>query len=134
MLDFVGILEGRKLQAGVLIALAAVFVINFVARTPIYLVVSGAGLIGFYFSAKRLQEQFEVPIIFRRDEGLNYWGGAFGGVVGGLSGYYGAFRVNEISLMEFAAELSLISVILILCSTLFMGTVLQDVEDGYIEV
>lgn len=125
---------GRKLQAGVLVALAVVFVINFVARTPLYLVMSGAGLIGFYFAAKRLQEQFTVPIVFRRDQGLNYWGGAFGGLVGGLSGYYGAFRVNEISLMEFGAELSLITVILVLCSTLFMGTVLQDVKDGYIEV
>ncbi len=128
-------LTERKVQISTLLAAATVTALNYLANTPLILVASLPGLAACYYAAKKLKRQFDIPLAFVRREKTNYWGGAFGGLIGGISGIYGATRsFEQFSVLEFGAELSLITIFLVLACLLFMGTVLKDIEDGYIEI
>lgn len=72
--------------------------------------------------------------MFLHRDGPNYWSGVFGGLIGGISGFYGATAVENLTIPEFVVNLGLLTVYLSLATALLMGTVLQDVEDGYLEV
>lgn len=125
----------KKIYLSGLLAVLVVIGLNYITHTPLKLIASLIGIIGCVYAAKKLREQFDVPLIFVRRNGANYWGGAFGGIIGGISGFYGATRnFEEISFAEFGVDLSLLMIYLALIFTLFTGTILQDIEDGYIEV
>lgn len=127
-------MDNRNLYIGGLIAAVTLTAVNYLAHTPLKFAASIIGLTAFIYASKKLDEQFGVPVIFLRREGKNYWNGAFGGLIGAISGMYGATAFEQLTVPEFAANLGLITVYLALGTALMMGTVLQDVEDGYLEV
>ena len=131
----VGMNKAILLQAVAVLSVLIVAVLNYLAHSPLIFILSVLGLIGTFYAGKKLREQFNVPLIFIRREGLNYWGGAFGGLLGGLTAFYSStWSLGPLNPAEFGARLSLFTIYLVLICTLFMGTVLQDVKDGYIEV
>ena len=125
----------RKLQITGTIAIIIVAAINYLAHTPLKNFAALLGIVLCIYAARKLHKQFDVPLIFLRRNGANYWGGAFGALIGGISGYYGATRnFDKITLAEFGADLSLITIYLTLATLLFMGTVLKDIQDGCLEL
>lgn len=127
-------MKTRNLYIGGLTAAIILAVVNYMAHTPVKFAASIIGLTAFIYASKKLDEQFVVPVIFLSRDNPNYWSGAFGGLIGMISGFYGATAYEQLTVPEFAANLGLITVYLALSTALVMGTVLQDVEDGYIEV
>ena len=127
-------MDNRNLYIGGLAAAITLTAVNYLAHTPLRFAASMIGLTGFIYASKKLDEQFGVPVIFLRRDGPNYWSGAFGGLIGGISGLYGATAYENLTVPEFASNLGLITVFLSLATALLMGTVLQDVKDGYLEV
>lgn len=127
-------MENKYLYTGGLATAVILAAVNYLAHTPLKFAASMIGLTAFIYASRKLDEQFGVPVIFLRRDGPNYWSGAFGGLVGAISGLYGATAVDQMPVPEFAANLGLITVFLALGTALLMGTVLQDVEDGYLEV
>lgn len=127
-------MENRNLYIGGLLAAVILTAVNYLAHTPLKFAASIIGLTGFIYASRKLDEQFGVPVIFLRREGTNYWSGAFGALIGAISGFYGATVYEHLTAPEFAANLGLITVYLALATALLMGTVLQDVKDGYLEV
>lgn len=127
-------MKDRNLYLGGLLAAVTLTAVNYIASTPVKFTASIIGLTAFIYASKKLDEQFGVPVIFLRRDGPNYWSGAFGGLIGAISGIYGATAYGQLTVPEFAANLGLITVYLALGTALLMGTVLQDVEDGYLDV
>lgn len=112
-----------------------VTVLSYIAHSPLKFMLAVIGIGACVYAGKKLKEQFDIPLFFIRRDGLNYWGGAFGGLIGGASGLYGATRnFDKVSFAEFGVDISLITIYLVLGCILFMGTVFQDIEDGYLEV
>lgn len=127
--------EDRKLLIAGFLCFTVLTAINYFAHTPLKFIASTIGLVAALYSARKLKQQFDVPLVFIRRNSLNYWGGAFGGLTGGMSGLYGATRNFEaLTFAEFFSELALGTVYLVLVLVLFMGTVLQDIEDGYLNI
>ena len=127
-------MENRNLYIGGLVAAVILTAVNYLAHTPLKFAASIIGLTAFIYVSKKLDEQFGVPVIFLRRDGPNYWSGAFGALIGAISGMYGATAYEQLTVPEFAANLGLLTVYLALATALLMGTVLQDVEEGYLEV
>ncbi len=108
--------------------------INYAAHTPLIYIASMLGFAACLYVSWRLVDRFDVPLFFIRRDTLNYWGGAFGGVLGGVSAFYGFTRASaDVPFTGLAAELALAVVYLTLVLLLYTGTLLQDIEDGYIE-
>ncbi|MFB6203038.1 MAG: hypothetical protein ABEK01_00955 [Candidatus Nanohaloarchaea archaeon] len=127
--------QDRRLAGIALGGVVVLAAVNYFAGTPVRFFVSISGLAGFVYAARRLTRQFDVPLIFVRRDGVNYWGAAMGGLIGGISGLWGASRgMTSSSFDIFLADLGMLVVYLVLLLTLTMGTVLQDIEDGYLSV
>jgi FtsH-binding integral membrane protein len=127
--------DDRKIQLAGISAVTIVSILSYITHSPLKFILAVAGIVSCVYAAKKLKDQFNAPLVFIRRNGVNYWGGAFGGLIGGVSGLYGATRdLDKISFAEFGVDLSLITIYLVLGCILFMGTVLQDVKDGYIEL
>lgn len=82
---------------------------------------------------EKFVRRFDFPLFFIRRDGLNYWGGAFGGFIA-LFGYIIGFAMlisfdilNAASFMFLIANFSFIAMIL------YTATILRDIEMGYIE-
>jgi len=113
-----------------LLAVFIVTIINYFAQVPFRFILSLIGIVLCVFAAKKLYEEFSVPLVFIRGNGINYWSGAFGVLIGTAAGLYGALR--DISLPDFLAELSLIAIYFSLATILFMGAILYEVREGYL--
>ncbi|WP_414836313.1 hypothetical protein [Candidatus Nanohalococcus occultus] len=125
----------QKLGIAGFAAVLVVGVLSYFAHTPIRFLISVLGIAAVVYSMKKLSDEFDLPLAFVRRDGLNYWGGAFGGLVGGLSAFYGSTRNFEaLGFLEFGVDLSLLVIFLMLAVALHTGTVLQDIKDGYIEL
>lgn len=125
----------RKLRILGVSAVAIVTVLSYFAHTPLKFFACLIGIVVSVYAARKLHSQFNVPLGFIRRGDVNYWSGAFGGLIGFFSGYYGVTRdIETISPAEFGVDLSLITIYLVLGCMLFMGAILQDIEDGYIEL
>lgn len=128
-------MENFRIYITGLLFAAVLAPVNYLAHTPLIYIVSVAGIAAFMYAAKKLKEQFDVPLIFVRKDGVNYWSSAFGGLVGGVTGFYGSTQgLNGIALPELFADIGLITVLLVLGTTLLMGAVMQDIQDGYFEI
>lgn len=119
-------------SAGLLGALALTG-LNYLANTPLRYIASMIGLVSLLYATDRLTDRFDIDLLFIRDDGLNYWSGAFSGLLAGIMGFYGTMAYNSSSFMAVIVDLSLIFIYLLLLIVLFTGTILQDIEDGYIE-
>lgn len=125
----------RKLQIAGLSALIIVTALSYIAHSLVKYILALIGIGACFYACRKLKDHFGIPLFFIRRDGLNYWGGAFGGLIGGVSGLYGSTQnFDKISLAEFGVDISLITIYLVLGCTLLMGTILQDIEDGYLEV
>lgn len=127
--------DDRKLQIAGLSAVIIVTILSYIAHSPVKFILGIIGICACVYAAKKLKDRFDIPLFFIRRNGLNHWGGAFGGLIGGASGLYGTTRnFDQISFAEFGVDISLITIYLVLGCILFMGTIFQDIEDGYLEV
>lgn len=127
--------ETRILQIIGAATIIAVTVLNYLAHSPLVFIASILGLVMLFYATKKLKKRFNVPLIFIRREGVNYWGGAFGGLIGLLSAFYGSnLGTAALTPSEFGSRLLLFTIYLVLACTLFTGTIMQDIEDGYIGV
>jgi len=131
-MDFNGFKQYKK-QLSAFGALTLLGAINYLALTPLKFMASGLGIILFYHFHRKFKEDFNMPMLFKRDS-PSKWGAYFGGLTGGVSGLYGATRVSELTFLEFGAELSMITVYVALVSLLMTGSILEDVKRGNIEV
>lgn len=127
--------SGKELQLAGFSAVIVVTVLGYIAHSPLKFLLAIIGIGNCVYTGKKLKDQFDIPLFFIRRNGLNYWGGAFGGLIGGASGLYGTTRnFEQISFADFGLDISLITIYLVLGCILFMGMIFQDIEDGYLEV
>lgn len=122
-----------KPQLAALAGLLLLGILNYFAQTPLKFLVSGLGVIMLYYFVKQYRKDFESKLLFKRNN-PNKWGGYFGGLAGGLGGVYGAVRATQLTIIGFAAELSMILIYVALFSLLITATVLEDVKRGLYNV
>lgn len=124
--------EGRNVEIMGLSALVLVTVINQVAQTPIIYIFTIITLLATVVASKYFKSQFGVRLAFKRSEGWNHWSGAFGGILASVMSMY--IQTVETGFPKALAEITAITVFMILMSTLFYGSILQDIQTGEIEV
>lgn len=83
-------------------------------------------------SVEKFHRSFDYPLFFVRDE-LNYWGGAFGGVTAGLFYIIGFLSFESIGFPSILSYTYVIISGFTSLLVLYTGTVLRDMELGYIE-
>lgn len=128
--------KSQKIFAGIA-TIGTVFVVSInqvFSGSLITLILSLLGLFAALVAGKKLKEQFGVSLLFIRRGDVNYWGGAFGGLIGGTGAFLGSHLGSSVSLGDFVIYMTLGTIYLVLVSIVFYGMVLQDVKDGYIEL
>lgn len=90
---------------------------------------SGVVVIG---SAEKFHRRFDYPFFFVRNE-LNYWGGAFGGVSAAVFYIIGFVSLGSIGSPEVVSFMYLIMSGFMSLLILYTGTILRDIELGYVE-
>ena len=83
-------------------------------------------------SVEKFSRSFEYPLFFVRSE-LNYWGGAFGGVTAGVFYVIGFVSFESVGFPSIIPFTYLIISGFISLMILYMGTILRDMELGYVK-
>lgn len=92
-------------------------------------ILSGATVIA---SAEKFYRTFDYPLFFVRDE-LNYWSGALGGVSSIVLYTIGYISFSLVEFTEILSIVYLIVSVFTVLLTLCGGTILRDIQLGYIE-
>lgn len=90
---------------------------------------SGIIVIG---SAEKFHRRFDYPLFFVRNE-LNYWGGAFGGVSVAVFYIIGFVSLGSVGYPEIFSFMYLIMSGFMSLLILYTGTILRDIELGYVK-
>lgn len=126
-------LEEKKVPVTAFLATAFLAATNYLAETPLIFTASIVGLASVIYTGRKLNKQFNVPMFYYRKDGPNYWSGALGGLIALIFSMYGAVQgFGDLAIPRFAAEISLGLIYVVLTGLLLTGSVLKDVEDGYI--
>lgn len=90
-----------------------------------------AGLI-LVLSSEMFARSFDYPLFFVRDK-LNYWGGAFGGATTMFFYIIGYVAFDPVGMANIGSLMYLIFSGFGLVIVLYTGTILRDVEMGYVD-
>lgn len=131
-MELASIWEKRIVEITGLLTLIIVTIINQVSQTPIIYVFTAISLLATVYASRKFKDQFGVKLAFKRSEGWNLWSGAFAGVLAFVISMY--IQTIETGFDTAIAEITAITVFLTLMTTLFYGSILQDIENGEIEV
>ncbi|WP_153549978.1 hypothetical protein [Candidatus Nanohalobium constans] len=126
------ILKERNIELWGIFGLVLVTVINQAAQTPIIYLFTTITLLATVVASKKFKSQFGVRLAFKRSEGWNLWSGAFAGILAFVMSLY--IQTVEKGFPKALAEIVAITVFVTLMSTLFYGSILQDIQNGEIEV
>ena len=117
---------------GIVGCLGQVALVVFGEATAVYGAVAVALFCALLVTLEGFGRTFDYPTFFVRNE-LNYWSGAFGGVVGGGSVFLGS-NISRLLSLGFGNEILLLASLVwfgSLVIVLWTGTILRDVEMGY---
>jgi uncharacterized membrane protein len=124
--------EKRSVELTGLSALILTTIINEISQTPMIYLFTVISLLATIFASKKFKNQFDVKLAFMRSEGWNWWSGAFAGILAFVMSMY--IQSVETGFPRAIAEITAITVFVTLMITLFYGSILQDIQNGEIEV
>ena len=117
---------------GIVGCLGQVALVMFGGATAVYGAVAVTLFCVLLLAFEVFARTFDYPLFFVRNE-LNYWSGAFGGVVGGGSVLLGS-NISRFLSLEFG-NVVLLAASLVwfgsLATVLLTGAILRDIERGY---
>lgn len=122
----------RSIEITGLLSFTVFTLINQVAQTPVIYVFTVISLLATVYASKKFKSQFGVKLAFKRSEGWNQWSGAFAGILAFMMSMY--VQTIEAGFPRALAEISAITVFVTLMVTLFYGAILQDIQNGEIQV
>lgn len=125
-------LHKRSIELWGVLGLILVTVINQVAQTPFIYLFTVIVLLATVVASKKFKSQFGVRLAFKRSEGWNHWSGAFAGILAFVMSMY--IQTVETGFPKALAEIAAITVFVTLMSTLFYGSILQDIQNGEIDI
>jgi hypothetical protein len=124
--------EKRKIEITGIFGLLLATVINLISQTYMIYLFTVVALILTIYASRKFKNQFGAKLFFTRSEGLNYWSGAFAGVLAFTMSMYA--QSVEAGFARVIAEITAITVFVMLMTTLFYGSILQDIQSGEIEL
>lgn len=131
-MDFKKLWQKRSVEITGIISLLIVTVLNQISRTLMIYLFTVITLVATVYASKKFKSQFGVKLAFVRNEGWNLWSGAFAGVLAFVMSMY--IQTIETGFPRALAEIAAITVFVTLMTTLFYGSILQDIQTGEIEV
>lgn len=130
-MDIRSILKKRSIELTGISALLLVTSLNIVSQTPVIYIFTVISLLATIIAVKRFRQKFGAKLFFKRNGGWNHWSGAFAGILAFMMSMY----AQTIEAFPRAlAEISAITVFVTLMTTLFYGSILQEIKSGEISV
>ena len=124
--------ENRKIELTGLISLVLVTAINQIAQTPVIYILTVIVLAATVYASRKFRQQFDAKLFFTRSGGSNHWSGGFAGVLAGTMSLYTSSL--DASFAEIIAVITAITTFTVLMTTLFYGSILEDIQKGRINV
>jgi uncharacterized membrane protein len=131
-MDIKSTLKNRSIELTGISALLLVTALNQISQTPIIYVFTVISLLATIIAVKKFRQQFGTKLLFKRSEGWNYWSGAFGGILAFMMSMYA--QTIETGFPTAIAEITAITVFVMLMITLFYGSILSDIQSGELDL
>lgn len=131
-MDIKKLWKDRKIELTGLATFILITVINHVAQTPVIYILTMIILAATVYASRKFRQQFDAKLFFTRNGGTNYWSGGFSGVLAFTMSLYTSSL--EVSFAEVIAIITAITLFAVLMTTLFYGSILQDIRKGKIEI
>ncbi len=124
--------DKRKIEITGLTSFILVTAVNYIAQTPLLYTLTAILLAATVYASIKFRQQFDTKLFFTRSGGTNYWSGAFAGVLAGTISLYTSSL--EASFTEVIALITGITTFLVLITTLFYGSILEDIQKNRIKL
>ncbi len=131
-MDIKSILKNRSIELTGISALLLVTALNQISQTPIIYVFTVISLLATTIAVKKFRQQFGTKLFFKRSEGWNHWSGAFGGILAFMMSMYA--QTIETGFPTALAQITAITVFVMLMTTLFYGSILSDIQSGELDL
>ena len=122
----------RSVEITGILGFLLITLINLISQTHMIYLFTLVTLILTIYTSRKFKNQFGVKLFFIRREGLNYWSGAFAGVLAFFMSMY--TQGLEAGFGRVIAEITAITMFVVLMTTLLHGSILQDIQSGEIEI